>query len=149
MNENLLKNLINHMFLVSFILFPGMVFADKDPAADKSNEQEYITPDKLTREDRLMLNEYVQNYNNCLTRTSIEQMKTQTDPRYIVDFAMKQCATELETLNTKMIDRNFEPNFRDSFLHRISTNSANQTLQAVMYNIANRPSQPETTDTAQ
>lgn len=129
------------------MLLPCMVVADEETTTDMPAQQEYITPDKMTREDRLMVNEYVQNYNNCLTRTSIEQMKIQTDPRYIVDFAMKQCAMELENLNKKMIDRNFEPNFRESYLHRVSTNSANKTLQAVMYNIANPPTPPES-DTA-
>lgn len=117
--------------------------AGEETTTDNSNQQEYITPDKMTLEDREMLNEHVQNYNNCLTQTSIEQMKYQTDPRYIVDFAMKQCAVELEILNKKMIERNFEPNFRESYLHRVSANSANQTLQAVMYNIANPQTSPE------
>ena len=65
-------------------------------------------------------------------------MQVQDDPRHVVDFAMKKCATELENLNMEMTARNFDPNFRQGYIKRISNRSANQTLKIVMMGMARK-----------
>ena len=141
--------LIHRLLFAFLILAPGMVMAEEQTAVDESAQQEYLTPDKMTPEDREMLTEYSNNYNNCLTETSIQQMQHQADPRHVVDFAMKHCAVELETLNTKMIARNFDPAFRQGYLRRVSMQGANQTLKVVMIGMANQQSSSEAEQPAQ
>jgi hypothetical protein len=107
-------------------------------------QAEYITPDKMTREDHMMIAEYSDNYNGCLQDTSIEQMNTRDDPRHVVDYAMKHCAGILEELDLKMIEKNFEPDFRQGYIRRTSNQAANGMLRLVMMAMANRQSAAET-----
>lgn len=122
--------------LLFFIPLSGM--AGELPEVPALPQAEYITPDKMTREDHIMIAEYTDNYNGCLQDTSIEQMNTQEDPRHVVDYAMKHCAGILEELDQKMIEKNFEPNFRQGYIRRISNQAANGMLRLVMMAMANR-----------
>jgi len=137
------KTPVNFIFLLIVLVFPLIALAEEitDSATGQANE--YLTPDRMTKEDFVMLNEYSASYNQCLSETSINQMDTQSDPRIVVDFAMKLCATHLEELNQKMIDRNYEPNFRESYIHRISNRGANSTLRIVMMGMAANQSKQE------
>lgn len=140
------KNPVNFIFLLIILVIPLVALAEE--ITDSGTEQatqatEYLTPDKMTREDYKMLNEYSASYNQCLAETSIKQMETQSDPRTVVDFAMKLCAVHLEELNQKMIDRNYEPNFREGYIHRAGNRGANTTLRIVMMGMAAKQSQQE------
>jgi hypothetical protein len=113
--------------------------ADELPEIPALPQAEYLTPDKMTQADYDLLNEYSDNYNGCLSNTSIEQMNSQSDPLHVVDFSMKHCANIMEELNQKMIEKNFDPDFRQSYVHRASKNAANEMLRMVMMGMANRP----------
>ena len=138
-----LQKLINLRLLSLILAFPGFGLAGESETTEPPVQQEYLTADKMTREDRDMLAQHSENYNYCLSNTSIEQMQLQPDPRHVVDIAMKQCAVELENLDKKMIERNFDPVFRQGYLRRVSNHGANQTLRMVMMTMANRPEQSE------
>ena len=143
-----MKNVIsinpaNFIFLLIILIIPLLALAEEIPDSATEQANKYLTPDKMTREDYNMLNEYSASYNQCLAETSLKQMETQSDPRTVVDFAMKLCAARLEELNQKMIDHNYEPNFRESYIHRISNRGANSTLRIVMMGMAAKQSQQE------
>lgn len=138
-----IKVLVNTILLFVFLATINIAPADDNTGSSVPDANTYLTPDKMTREDYDMLNEYSAGYNQCLAETSIKQMETWSDPRIVVDFAMKNCASSLEELNRKMIERNFEPNFRESFVHRISNQGANSTLRIVMMEMAAKQSQQE------
>jgi hypothetical protein len=125
-------------------LLAGNATADEAGGKDAAQDAQYLLPDRMTEEDRTMLSEYSGSYNQCLTKTSNEQMNDQTDVRHIVDYAMKQCAATLEQLDQKMMARNFEPNFRLGYIHRVSKQGANIALRNAMVGMAARQS---TTDT--
>ncbi len=114
------------------------IVADELPEIPSLPQVEYLTPEKMTREDHALLAEYSDNYNGCLADTSINQMNSQSDPRHVVDFAMKHCAGILEELNQKMTEKNFDPDFRQSYIHRVSNQAANGMLRMVMMGMANR-----------
>lgn len=139
-------HLINCAVKISFVSISiTMAFhsvADELPEIPSLPQAEYLTPDKMTREDRIMLSEYSGNYDGCLAETSIDQMNRQSDPRIVVDFAMKHCASIMEELNQKMIEKNFEPNFRQNYIHSVSKQSANGMLRMVMIGMANRSASP-------
>ena len=135
------KNPVNFIFLLIILVIPLVALAEEITDSGTGPATEYLTPDKMTREDYEMLNEYSASYNQCLAETSIKQMETQSDPRIVVDFAMKLCAVHLEELNQKMIDRNYEPNFRESYIHRAGNRGANTTLRIVMMGMAAKQSQ--------
>ncbi len=125
------------------LILSGAVFAeDNAPVAE---QPQFITPDKMTEDDYQLLNDYTGNYNQCLSDTSIQQAQTQTDPRQVVDFAMKFCAVHLIELQQKMNERNFDPNFIDNYLHRTSTKGANNALRVMMFQMANKQSAGEQT----
>jgi len=143
MKNVMAKNPLDSFFLFIILAFPLIALAEEDKGLPAEPASEYLTPDKMTREDFEMLNEYSASYNQCLTETSIKQMETQSDARNVVDFAMKFCANQLEELHQKMIDRNYEPNFRQGYIHRISNRGANTTLRIVMMGMAAKQSQQE------
>ena len=135
---------INKSFLpfsILLLVISTQVAAEEPVETPSLPEPAYITPENMTKEDQIMLSDYSGSYNGCLMETSIDQMNQQTDARHIVDFAMKQCAVKMEELNQKMIERNFEPNFRQGYIHRISNQGANNALQNVMMGMAARQSQ--------
>ena len=146
MNPSFIKKIIRSAFI--FLPFvPFYTMADDLPEIPALPQAEYLSPDKMTREDHNLLAEYTDHYNGCLQDTSIEQMNTQSDPRHVVDFAMKHCATILEELDQKMIEKNFEPNFRQGYIRRTSNQAANGMLRLVMISMANRPA-PVAAETA-
>lgn len=143
MKNVILKNPVNFIFLFIILAIPLIALSEESADAAKEPAEEYLTPDKMTRDDYEMLNEYSASYNQCLAESSIKQMDTQSDPRVVVDFAMKLCAVHLEELNQKMIDHKYEPNFRESYIHRISNRGANTALRIVMMGMATKQSQQE------
>ena len=143
-----MKNVIsrnpgNFIFLLVILVIPLVVLAGEITDSPTEQATDYLTPDKMTREDYNMLNEYIASYNQCLAENSIKQMETQSDPRIVVDSAMKLCAVRLEELNQKMIDHNYEPNFREGYIHRAGNRGANNTLRIVMMSMAAKQSQQE------
>lgn len=143
MRKYIRLNLVQTCSYVILCVASTICLAADESGTDTTVENTYITPDQLTRDDWSMISEHTDNYNNCLSTTSIEQLQSQADPRNVVDYAMKHCAVELETLDKKMIERNYDPSFRFGYLHRISNNGANNTLRMVMMTMANQPSQSE------
>ena len=118
----------------------SIVAAEENTA--NPEDSAYITPDKLTREDKMMLSDYSNRYETCMNETSVAQLQSQDDPRHVVDFAMKQCAVELENLNMEMTARNIDPNFRQGYIRHITNHSVNRTLRMVMIGMANRQQGP-------
>lgn len=143
MKNIIFKNPGNFIFLLVIMVIPSAVLAGEITDSTTEQATDYLTPDKMTREDYNMLNEYTASYNQCLAENSIKQMETQSDPRSVVDFAMKLCAVRLEELNQKMVDHNYEPNFRESYIHRAGNRGANNTLRIVMMGMAAKQSQQE------
>jgi hypothetical protein len=138
------ENPVKSLFLFIILANPFIALAEEDNGSSALQAREFLTPDKMTKEDYEMLNGYSTSYNQCLTETSIKQMEAQSDPRIVVDFAMKFCAVQLEELNKKMIDRNYDPNFRQGYIHRISNKGANNTLRVMMMGMAAKQSQQQT-----
>ena len=148
MNFSFAQKTKQSAIILLLFTMPFYILADELPEVPTLPQAEYLSPDKMTQEDRMMLAEYTDDYNGCLQDTSIEQMNTQDDPLHVVDFAMKHCAVILEELDQKMIEKNFEPNFRQGYLRRASNQAANGVLRLVMMSLANKqtpadtPSQP-------
>ena len=139
MNFPFIKYAIRILFVSLLPAISLNITAGELPEIPSLPQAEYLTPENMSREDYVLLNEYSDNYNGCLSNTSIEQMSSQTDPLHVVDFAMKHCASIMEELNQKMIEKNFDPDFRESYIHRVSKNAANDMLRMVMMSMANRP----------
>ena len=111
-----------------------------------SGAPQYLTSAQITQEDYDMMADYAYRYDSCLNQTSMEQMDKQADPRHVVDYAMKQCAADLEELDRKMTERNIDPAYRQGFIGKINRQSVNNTLRNVMMGMAARQSQtPGTT----
>ncbi len=113
-----------------------------EEATDSQEVPAYITPDQLSREDRMMLSDFSNRYETCMNETSVAQLQIQEDPRDVVDYSMKKCAVELENLNMEMTARNFDPNFRQGYIHHVTNHSVNKTLRMVMIGMANRQQTP-------
>lgn len=127
--------------LITLLAFCGSAFADGDEP--ETTESQYITPNNMSNDDRQMLSDYSGSYYQCLSDSSMQQVQTQNDPRRIVDIAMKSCAIHLETLQQKMNERNFDPNFIDYYLHHTSTNGANNALRTMMMVMATKQQNAE------
>ncbi len=136
MNMKPPKHVLQVVFLMVFLTTGLTTFAEEAETA----KTDYIMPNEMSRDDQKMLSEYTNRYDYCMGETSLQQMQVQDDPRHVVDFAMKKCATELENLNMEMTARNFDPNFRQGYIKRISNRSANQTLKIVMMGMARKQS---------
>lgn len=130
------KHVLQVVFLMVFLTTGLTTFAEEAETA----KTDYIMPNEMTQDDQKMLSEYTNRYDYCMGETSVQQMQLQDDPRQVVDFAMKKCATELENLNMEMTARNFDPNFCQGYIKRISNRSANQTLKIVMMGMARKQS---------
>jgi len=143
MNFPFVKYAVRIVSVGLLYVVPFQIVADELPEIPALPQAEYLTPDKMTQADYDLLNEYSDNYNGCLSDTSIKQMESQSDPRHVVDFAMKHCANILEELNQKMIEKNFDPNFRQGYIHRASNQAANGMLRMVMMGMATRQSADE------
>lgn len=124
-------------------IFTVTFAADGASGRNESDKTVVITPANMSRDDEYLLNEYSARYNECLTETSVKQLQTADDPRHVVDHAMKTCAVKLEELDRKMIERNFDPDFRKGYIRRVSNRSANNVLRTVMMGMAARQGQAE------
>ena len=118
----------------------GNTRADGSSAAPGTEAPRYLAPEEITSEDYDMMSDYAYRYNACLNQTSQEQMDKQPDPRHVVDYAMKQCAAELEELDRKMTARNFDPAYRQGYIGKVNRHSVNNTLRNVMMGMASRQS---------
>lgn len=143
MNFPFIKYATRAVFVCLLSVLPFHIVADELPEIPSLPQAEYLTPEKMTREDHKLLSEYSDNYNGCLTDNSIDQINSQFDPRHVVDFAMKHCAGILEELNQKMTEKNFDPVFRQGYIRRVSNQAANGMLRQVMMGMANRQAPAE------
>lgn len=123
------------------LAWSGNTRADESAAAPGAEAQHYLAPEEITSEDYDMMSDYAYRYDSCLNQASQEQMDKQPDPRHVVDYAMKQCAAELEELDRKMTARNFDPAYRLGFIGKINRQAVNNTLRNVMMGMAARQSQ--------
>lgn len=118
-----------------------LLFASPAGLAEKTaSEDEYLQPGDFTDDDYAMITDHKAQYNDCLNEKSAEAIHKQTDPRLVVNTAMRACAGILEELNRRMIDRNVLPAFRQGYIRRVNTEGANTVLRAVMMAMANRES---------
>jgi len=127
--------------LFVYLALSGNARADGGTEAPGAGAPRYLAPEEITKEDYDMMADYAYRYDSCLDQISQEQMDKQPDPRHVVDYAMKQCAAELEELDRKMTARNFDPAYRQSFIGKVNRQSVNNTLRSVMMGMASRQSQ--------
>jgi hypothetical protein len=127
--------------LIVYLALSGNARADGNAAASGTETPHYLAPEEITKEDYDMMSDYAYRYDSCLNQTSQEQMDKQPDPRHVVDYAMKQCAVELEELDRKMTARNFDPAYRQGYIGKVNRQSVNNTLRSVMMGMASRQSQ--------
>ena len=125
----------------------GYALAGENAGVPEAEAPRYLAPEEITSEDYDMMSDYAYRYDACLSQTSQEQMDKQPDPRHVVDYAMKQCAAELEELDRKMIARNFDPAYRQGYIGKVNRQSVNNALRNVMVGMAGR--QNQTPDQAQ
>jgi len=128
-------------FSLALLFMSGAVRADGTEEAAATEAPHYLAPEEITREDYDMMSDYASRYANCLDTTSLEQMNNMADPRQVVDYAMKQCASELEELDRKMTERNIDPAYRQGFIGKVNHKAVNNTLHTVMMAAAARQSQ--------
>ncbi len=124
-----------------YLALPGHARADEGGTAPGAEPKNYLAPEEITKEDYAMMSDYAYRYDSCLNQISQEQMDKQPDPSHVVDYAMKQCAPELEELDHKMTARNFDPAYRQGFIGKVNRQSVNNTLRNVMMGMASRQSQ--------
>ena len=122
------------------LVLSGNCQATGETDATGAEAQQYLTPEQITKDDYDMMSEYAYRYDSCLNETSMEQMDQMPDPRHVVDYAMKQCAAELEELDHKMTARNFDPAYRQGFIGKVNRQSVNNALRMVMVGMAARQS---------
>ncbi len=96
-------------------------------------EPEYLSQDKVTREDYNTMAEFGGAYDECLTNTSRAEVANYDDPRHVVDVAMKQCAVKLEELNEWLTKSRFPPGFKKGYIRKISGSSVRQVMPEIMY----------------
>ena len=125
------------MLLVVSVLYGP---ANAEDAASGSLPSPYITPEEMTQADYDLMAEYAYRYEACLNQASLSQIDTQPDVRHAVDYAMKQCAVELEELDQKLTARNIDPTFRLGFIGKINRDATNNTLRNMMMAFAARQS---------
>lgn len=136
------KRMLSITIIYIYLALSGNARADGNAAAPGEAAPHYLAPEDITSEDYDMMSDYAYRYDSCLNQTSQEQMNKQPDPRHVVDYAMKQCATELEELDRKMIARNFDPAYRQGYIGKVNRQSVNNTLRTVMMGMASSQSQP-------
>ena len=126
------------IIMVIILALTGTARADEPAVAPGTKAPHYLAPEEITKEDYDMMSDYAYRYDTCLNNTSQEQMDKQPDPRHVVDYAMKQCAAELEELDRKMTARNFDPAYRQGFIGNVNRQSVNNTLRNVRMGMAAR-----------
>jgi len=127
--------------MFAYLAWSGYALADGNAGTSGAEAPRYLAPEEITSEDYDMMSDYAYRYDDCLNQTSQEQIDKQPDPRHVVDYAMKQCAVELEELDRKMIARNFDPAYRQGYIGKVNRQAVNNTLRNVMMGMAAQQSQ--------
>ena len=141
MQHSSINRTLRFAIMIVYLALSGNARTDGSAAAPGTEAQHYLAPEEITKEDYDMMSDYAYRYDSCLSQVSQEQMGKLSDPRHVVDYAMKQCATELEELDHKMTARNFDPAYRQGFIGKVNRQSVNNTLRNVMLGMASRQSQ--------
>ena len=141
MQHLFISRMLRVTMMLVYLALPGIARADGGAAGPATEAPHYLAPEDITKEDYDMMSDYAYRYDSCLNQVSQEQMDKLPDPRHVVDYAMKQCATELEELDHKMMARNFDPAYRQGFISNVNRKSVNDTLRNVMMGMASRQSQ--------
>ena len=92
---------------------------------------EYKTSD-FTEEEYQMVMKASGDYRNCLNKTAISQAESQNDVRVIADYAMKECATILETLYQNLVSANYDPQAVRKLVGSTSNRASNKLLSNLM-----------------
>jgi len=142
MKQSIYNKMMPVGVLFVFLVLSGTSRAEGNDVQSPGTESpHYLAPEEITREDYDMMSDYASRYAACLDQTSMEQMNIQADARHVVDYAMKQCAVELEELDRKMTEKNIDPTYRQGFIGKVNHQAVNNTLRNVMMAMAARQSQ--------
>jgi len=130
-----MKNRLSKLLLLLLVLNPVYVAAggEENINQETNSEPEYLSQDQVTREDYSTMNEFKDAYDECMTETSRAEMANYSDPRHVVDVAMKQCAIKLEELNEWLTEKRFPPGFKQGYIRKISSKSVRQVMPGVMF----------------
>jgi hypothetical protein len=117
------------------VLNPVYVAAGEEENINQetNSEPEYLSQDQVTMEDYSTMNEFKDAYDECMTETSRAEVANYSDPRHVVDVAMKQCAVKLEELNDWLTEKRFPPGFKKGYIRKISSKSVRQVMPEVMF----------------
>lgn len=135
-----MKNRLIKLVLLLLTLSPVYVTAveQADTSQAASSEPEYISRSEVTNEDYNMMNEFKDAYDECMTNTSRAEVANYNDPRHVVDVAMKQCAVNLEELNTWLTEKRFPPHFKKGYITKISNKSVRKVMPEVMFMLSRK-----------
>ena len=100
-------------------------------ANDESSEM--LTQDQVSNEDYREMGKYSVEYHACLSKTAYQQIEHYEDSRRLVDFAMKECAVTLETLNNWLEEKKFPESFRRGYIRKISNKAVRNLLPQIMF----------------
>ena len=133
-----LNSNVKQVFILLVIAFICTQNVLSEPVDQTESNNEYLGPQDLTREDHAMLVEQREKYNQCLRETVQKELNNHDDPRVLVDFAMKNCAFEMENLYNWMTLRNIDPGFKQGYIKQASNRAVNNLLRVVMIQMAAR-----------
>ena len=135
-----MKNRLSKLLLLLLVLNPVYVAAggEENINQETNSEPEYLSQDQVTREDYSTMNEFKDAYDECMTETSRAEVVNYSDPRHVVDVAMKQCAVKLEELNDWLTEKRFPPGFKKGYIRKISNKSVRQVMPEVMFMMSNK-----------
>ncbi len=130
-----MKNRLSKLVLLLLVLNPVYVAAggEENINQETNSEPEYLSQDQVTREDYSTMNEFKDAYDECMTETSRAEVANYSDPRHVVDVAMKQCAVKLEELNEWLTEKRFPPSFKKGYIKRLSGKSVRRVMPEVMF----------------
>ena len=135
-----MKNRLSKLLLLLVVLNPVYVAAggEENINQETNSEPEYLSHDQVTREDYSTMNEFKDAYDECMTKTSRAEVANYSDPRHVVDVAMKQCGVKLEELNDWLTEKRFPPGFKKGYIRKISNKSVRQVMPEVMFMMSNK-----------
>jgi len=135
-----MKNRLSKLLLLLLVLNPVYVAAggEENINQETNSEPEYLSQDQVTMEDYSTMNEFKDAYDECMTETSRAEVANYSDPRHVVDVAMKQCAVKLEELNDGLTEKRFPPGFKKGYIRKISNKSVRQVMPEVMFMMSNK-----------
>lgn len=139
----MIKNTFRHDITGLMACVMLLIFSPYGLAEEGNSPGEYLQPGDFTEDDYAMITDHKAEYNDCLNEKAAIAIENQTDPRQVVNTAMKACAGILEDLDRRMTARNVLPAFRQGYIRRVNTEGANTVLRAVMMAMANRESSGE------